>query len=160
VASNGTTAKVCVPDLGKLADAMTSWRFAAPPMILFNIFVICICPTYFYLWIAILRIERLKFFSTLIKHKAWLKGSLQWEPRGVREVAYIRNRPQTVAIEVCLPFNLAIVFDFTYFRFRPSKAKWIGNVLPNRRNAPIRSMFFFLLYNAHCLLAQRVSLRS
>ena len=24
VASNGTTAKVCVPDLGKLADAMTS----------------------------------------------------------------------------------------------------------------------------------------
>ncbi len=30
-----------------------------------------------------------------------------------------------------------------YFRFRPSNAKWIGIVLPNRQNAAIRSMFFF-----------------
>jgi hypothetical protein len=42
---------------------------------------------------------------------------------GVRKVAYIQYRSQTVAIEVCLPFNFAIVFDFMYFRFRPSKAK-------------------------------------
>ncbi len=34
----------------------------------------------------------------------------------------------------------------------------ISNVLPNRRNTAIRSMFFFLLYNAHCLYAHRVSL--
>ncbi len=33
----------------------------------------------------------------------------------------------------CL-FNFAVVFDFTYFRFRPSKAKSIGNVLTNRQN--------------------------
>jgi hypothetical protein len=35
-------------------------------------------------------------------------------------------------MEVCLPFNFAVVFDFMYFRFRPSKAKSIGNV-PSRR---------------------------
>jgi hypothetical protein len=34
-----------------------------------------------------------------------------------------------VGIEVCLPFNFAVVFNFMYFRFRPSKAKSIGNVL-------------------------------
>ncbi len=28
--------------------------------------------------------------------------------------------------------NFAVVFDFIYFRFLPSKAKWIGNVLTNR----------------------------
>ncbi len=61
-----------------------------------------------------------------------IKGSRQWESRGV----------WNVSIEVCLPFNFAVVFDFTYFRFRPSKAKWIGYVLPNRRNAAMRSMFF------------------
>jgi hypothetical protein len=48
--------------------------------------------------------------------------------------------------------------NFTYFRFRPSNAKCISDVLP--RNATLRSMFFFLLYNAHCLLTHRVSLRS
>jgi hypothetical protein len=71
-----------------------------------------------------------------------VKGSLQWEPRGVRKVAYIRHRSQTVAIEVFLPSNFAVVFDFTYFCIHPSKSKWIGNVLPNRQNAAIRSMFF------------------
>jgi hypothetical protein len=39
---------------------------------------------------------------------------------------------QTAAIEVCLPFNFAVVFDFTYFRFRPSKAKSIGDVLTKK----------------------------
>jgi hypothetical protein len=65
----------------------------------------------------------------------------------------------TAAIDVLFSLNLAVVFDFMYFRFRPSKAKSIGNVLPNRRNAAMRSMSFFLLYNAHCLLAHPVSLR-
>jgi hypothetical protein len=74
-------------------------------------------------------------------------------------VSVCPNLARTAAIEACLPVNFAVVFDFTYFRFLPSKAKRIGNVLPNRRNAAIRSMFFFLLYNAHCLLAHQVSLR-
>ncbi len=49
----------------------------------------------------------------------------------------------TAAIDVLFSVNFAVAFDFMYFRFRPSKAKWIGNVLPNRRNAVIRSMLFF-----------------
>jgi hypothetical protein len=75
-------------------------------------------------------------------------------------VANDRNWLQTAAIEVCLPYNFAVVFDFIYFRFRPSKEKRIGNDLPNRQNAAVRSMFLFLFYNAHCLLTHRVSLRS
>ncbi len=46
-----------------------------------------------------------------------------------------RNLPQTAAIEICLPYNFAVVFDFMYFRFCPSEAKLIGNVLTNRQNA-------------------------
>jgi hypothetical protein len=45
----------------------------------------------------------------------------QRESKGVRKVAYIQYRSQTVAIEVCFPFNFAVVFDFINFRFRPSK---------------------------------------
>jgi hypothetical protein len=41
-------------------------------------------------------------------------------------VASDRNRSQTASIEVCLPLNFAVVFDFMNFRFRPSKAKSIG----------------------------------
>ena len=83
---------------------------------------------------------------TSLHSKSSLKGSLQWEPRGVRKVAYIWYRSQIVAIEVCLYFTFAVIFDFKYFRFRPSKAKWIGNGLPNRRNAAKRSMFFFFFF--------------
>jgi hypothetical protein len=71
----------------------------------------------------------------------------------------VHNMSLTAAIDVLFSLNFAVVFDFMYFRFRPSKAKSIGNVLPNRRNAAMISMFFFLLYNAHCLLAHQVSLR-
>ncbi len=46
-----------------------------------------------------------------------------------------RNWPQAAAIEVCLHYNFAVIFDFMYFRFRPSKAKLIGDVLTNRYNA-------------------------
>ncbi len=40
---------------------------------------------------------------------------------GVKTVAKDRNWPQTAAIEVCLHYNFADVFDFMYFRFRPVK---------------------------------------
>ena len=33
------------------------------------------------------------------------------------------NLSRTAAIEVRFSLNFAVVFDFTYFRFRPSKAK-------------------------------------
>jgi hypothetical protein len=54
---------------------------------------------------------------------------------GVGKVANDRKWSWTAAIEVCFPFNFPVVFDFMYFRFRPCKAKSIGNVLPNRQNA-------------------------
>ncbi len=62
-------------------------------------------------------------------------GSRRWQMMG------IGLRPRRSRF-VCLT-NFAVGFDFMYFRFRPSKAKWIGNVLTNRRNAARRSMFFF-----------------
>ncbi len=40
--------------------------------------------------------------------------------------------------------NFAVVFDFMYFRFRPSKAKWIGDVLTNRQNATNYLQRFFI----------------
>jgi hypothetical protein len=40
----------------------------------------------------------------------------------------------TAAMDVLFSVNFAVVFDFMYFRFRPSRAKSIGNVLPNRQN--------------------------
>ncbi len=62
-----------------------------------------------------------------------------------------RNWPQTAAIEVCLHYNFAAVFDFLYFRFRPSKAKLIGDVMNNRYNAAnYLQRSFFLKY--FCLL--------
>jgi hypothetical protein len=64
---------------------------------------------------------------------------------GVGKVAYIHNRSQTVAIEVCLSFNFAVVFDFMYFCFRPSKAKEIGDVLMNRQNAANYLLRFLFL---------------
>ncbi len=70
------------------------------------------------------------------------KGSLQWERTGVRKVPICPNLARTAAIEVHFSINFAVVFNFTYFRFRPRNAKWIGDVLPNRRKATIRSMFF------------------
>ncbi len=41
----------------------------------------------------------------------------------------------TAAIDVLFSVNFDVVFDFMYFRFRPSNAKSIGNVLTNRQNA-------------------------
>ncbi len=72
-----------------------------------------------------------------------VKGSRQPESRGVRNTSICPNLSRTAAINVLFAINFAVVFNFIYFRFRPSKAKWIGNGLPNRWNAAIRSMFFF-----------------
>ena len=62
---------------------------------------------------------------------------------GVGKVPNVHIMSLTAAIDVLFSVNFAVVFDLMYFRFRPSKAKLIGNVLTNRRNAAIRSMFFF-----------------
>ncbi len=51
----------------------------------------------------------------------------------------VHNMSLTAAIDVLFSVNFAVVFDFMYFRFRPSKAKSIGNVLPNRQNAAKRA---------------------
>jgi hypothetical protein len=52
-----------------------------------------------------------------------LKGSRQPESRGVRNVSNCPNLVRTPAIEVRFSLHFAVVFDFIYFRFRPSKAK-------------------------------------
>jgi hypothetical protein len=79
-------------------------------------------------------------------------------------VANDRNWSRTAAIEVRLPFNFAVVFDFMYFRFRPSKAKSIGIVLTNRQNAAncsstrnLKGVFldfldFFMYDTQHCFI--------
>jgi hypothetical protein len=48
------------------------------------------------------------------------------------------NLSRTAAIDVLFSINSAVVFDFMYFRFRPSKANSISNVPPNRQNAAKR----------------------
>jgi hypothetical protein len=50
-------------------------------------------------------------------------------------VAYIRYRPRTVAIDVLLSFNLAVVFTLNVFPFPPSKAQFLGDVSMNRQDA-------------------------
>ncbi len=42
---------------------------------------------------------------------------------GFRNVSFCPNLSQTAAIEVRFSLNFAVVFDFIYFRFRPSNAK-------------------------------------
>jgi hypothetical protein len=66
------------------------------------------------------------------------KGSRQRERRGVANVSNGPNFSWTPAIEVLFSINSAVVFDFMYFHFRPSKANSIGNVPTNRQNAAKR----------------------
>ncbi len=85
------------------------------------------------------------FSPTWANVRTCFKGSRQPESRGVRNVSICPDLSRTAA---------AMFFDFIYFRFRPSKEKWIGNVLPNRRNAAIRPMYFFfsfIMRIAYCL---------
>ncbi len=72
-----------------------------------------------------------------------LKGSRQPESRGFRIVPICPNLSRAVAIDVLFSINFAVVFDFMYFHFRPSKAKWIGDVLTNRQNAANHLQRFF-----------------
>jgi hypothetical protein len=53
-------------------------------------------------------------------------------------VPNVHNMSLTSGIDVIFSVNFAIVFDFMYFRFRPSKAKSLGNVPTNRQNAAKR----------------------
>ncbi len=54
------------------------------------------------------------------------------------------NLARTAAIDVLFSINFDVVFDFMYFRFRPSKAKLIGDVLTNKQNtANYLQRFFF-----------------
>ena len=71
----------------------------------------------------------------------------------------VPNMSLTAAIDVLFSLDFAVVFDFLYFRFRPSKAKSIGNVLTNGQSAALRFMVFFSFYNGHCLLTHRINLR-
>jgi hypothetical protein len=57
----------------------------------------------------------------------------------------------TAAMDVLFSLDFAVVFDFMYFRFRPSKAKSIGNALTNRQNAANFLLRFFF-FNELCLL--------
>jgi hypothetical protein len=68
-----------------------------------------------------------------------IKGSRQPERRGSGNVSNDPNLARTAAIDVLFFINLAVIFDFMYFRFCPSKAKSIGNVLTNRQNAAKRA---------------------
>jgi hypothetical protein len=42
-------------------------------------------------------------------------------------VPNVHNMSLIAAVDVLISLNFAVVFDFMYFRFRPSKAKSIGN---------------------------------
>ncbi len=74
----------------------------------------------------------------------YLKGSRQPERRGFRNV----KQPQFVSDRgdrCSFLYQFCCRLWFIYFRFRPSKEKWIGNVLPNRRNAANYLHRFFSL---------------
>ncbi len=108
-------------------------------------------------------LDSLRTFQRCIpKRRRWgstgcFKGNRQRERRGFGKVSNIRNMSQTAAIEVLFFFNFAVIFDFMYFRFRPSKANWIGDVLTIRQNAANTcSVSFFevisiLKTEHHCL---------
>jgi hypothetical protein len=83
--------------------------------------------------------------KTFQMRQGFLKVVGKPERRGVRNVSNDPNLSRTAAIDVLFFINLAVIFDFFYFRFRPSKAKSIGNVLPNRLNAANYLQHFFLL---------------
>jgi hypothetical protein len=56
-------------------------------------------------------------------NNSYIKGSRQRERRGVGKVPDVHNMFLTAAIDVLFSVNFAVVFDFMYFRFLPSKAK-------------------------------------
>ncbi len=86
-----------------------------------------------------------------------LKGNLQWERRGAGKVANVRKRSRTVAITVCLSFNLDVVYNFNVFPFPLSKAQSLGDVPMNRQNAANCSHPFWIIF-VFCVLMQRCTL--
>ncbi len=54
---------------------------------------------------------------------SFFKGGRQRESREARNVSNCPNLPRTAAIDVLFSINFAVAFDFTYFRFGPSRAK-------------------------------------
>ncbi len=72
-------------------------------------------------------------------------------------MANVRNRSLTVAIKVCLSFNLVVISNFNIFPFPPSKLKLIGDVPMNKQNAAARRIFFPLFCTAQCLLTHTES---
>jgi hypothetical protein len=76
---------------------------------------------------------------------------IQWEMKseGVKKQATVRIWFRTVAIDVCLIFNVAVVFSSTSFRFLFVKLS-LGDWLENRRGAPnylVRLLFFFYFFS-------------
>ncbi len=64
----------------------------------------------------------------------------------------VPNMTLTAAIDVLFSLDFAVIFDFMYFRFRPSTAKSIGNALTNRHNAAnFLLRFFFLISFVRCV---------
>ncbi len=64
----------------------------------------------------------------------------------------VPNMTLAVAIDVLFSLDFAVIFDFMYFRFRPSKAKSIGNAQTNRQNAAnFLLRFFFLISFVRCV---------
>ncbi len=51
-----------------------------------------------------------------------------------------------MAIEVCLLFNFAVVFNFNVFPFPPSKAQSLGDFPMNRKNAANCSPLFWIWF--------------
>ncbi len=86
-----------------------------------------------------------------------LKGNLQWERRGAGKVANVRKRSRTMAITVCLSFNLDVVYNFNVFPFPLSKAQSLGDVPMNRQNASNCSHPFWTIFVV-CVLMQRCTL--
>ncbi len=84
-----------------------------------------------------------------------IKGSRQPESRGVWNMSNCPNLARTAVIEVRFSLNFAVVFDFMYFCFRPSKAKWIGDVLTNRYNAANYLQHSFFLSTFVCCVIRR-----
>jgi hypothetical protein len=78
--------------------------------------------------------------------------------KGARNVANVFIRSRTVAIEVCLSFNLVVISNFNGFPFPLSKAKFLSNITMNRQTAanlfaPVLNYFCYLFTDSAMYLA-------
>ncbi len=82
--------------------------------------------------------------------------------REVGKLASVQRRFRTGAIDVCLIFNVAVVFSSNYFRFWFFTAQIIGDWLENKQGAPNCFKFFLLyklMFGAPLAMAQGASVR-